>query len=218
VSSTTSIGKRGGRLGPPRSRRRSALIAAACLALLTSLPATAADRHISQSASQGGRTSDDQLSSATQDGKTDEASSEILAGAAWDSGIRAAPTGTIPRKAIEREWATVASLPTVGGSWTELTTLPYQTEDPNYRTPGSFWGPGYGMVGGRVQALAVDGDTVYTGAAVELAQTEQTRGREGGEHERVPEQARSHNRDRDVHRGPGGPGRGPGGLDCALRH
>jgi hypothetical protein len=79
VFSTTSIGERGGRLGPSRSRRRSALIAAACLALLTSLTATAADRHISQPASQGGRTSDHQLSSATQDGKTDEASSEILA-------------------------------------------------------------------------------------------------------------------------------------------
>jgi Domain of unknown function (DUF5122) beta-propeller len=43
------------------------------------LTATTADRHISQPASQGGRTSDHQLSSATQDGKTDEASSEILA-------------------------------------------------------------------------------------------------------------------------------------------
>ena len=89
----------------------------------------------------------------------------MLAGAAWSSAIRTAPSGRIPRNAIRREWSSVASLPTVGGSWTELTTLPYQTADPNYRTLDSFWGWGFGIAGGRVQALAIDGDTVYAGAA-----------------------------------------------------
>jgi hypothetical protein len=59
-----------------------------------------------------------------------------------------------------------ASLPTVGGTWTELTTLPYDLEDPDHRNYEQyFWGSGYGLAGGRVQALAIDGDTVYAGAA-----------------------------------------------------
>ncbi len=105
------------------------------------------------------------LNAAWHDAKEGESGSEILGAAARYSAIRTAPSGTIPRRAIRRAWASVAALPTIGGTWTELTTLPYQTEDPNYRTPDSFWGSGYGMVGGRVQALAVDGDTVYAGAA-----------------------------------------------------
>jgi hypothetical protein len=64
--------------------------------------------------------------------------------------------------------AATSALPTVGGTWTELTNLPYNLEDPRYRAPSHdqfFPGSGYGFVGGRVQALAVDGDTVYAGAA-----------------------------------------------------
>ena len=59
-----------------------------------------------------------------------------------------------------------ASLPTVSGAWTELTTLPYDLEDYDHRNYEQyFWGSGYGLAGGRVQALAVDGATVYAGAA-----------------------------------------------------
>jgi hypothetical protein len=65
-------------------------------------------------------------------------------------------------------WAVAASPPTVGGAWTELTALPYDLEDARYRAPdaGQFMaGSGFGFAGGRIQALAVDGDTVYAGAA-----------------------------------------------------
>ena len=61
-----------------------------------------------------------------------------------------------------------ASLPTVGGTWTELTALPYDLEDPKYRAPEAdqfLAGSGYGFAGGRIQALAVEGETVYAGAA-----------------------------------------------------
>jgi hypothetical protein len=66
----------------------------------------------------------------------------------------------------EPAWAVAASLPTVGGTWTELTTLPYSLEDPDHENYEQYFaGSGYGLAGGRVQALAVDGDTVYAGAA-----------------------------------------------------
>src|SRR5215217_1345593 len=68
----------------------------------------------------------------------------------------------------EESLAGTTALPTVGGTWIELTTLPYDLEDPRYRAEDRdqwFPGSGVGLAGGRVQALAVDGDTVYAGAA-----------------------------------------------------
>ncbi len=71
-------------------------------------------------------------------------------------------------RSAEGFFQVAAPLPAVGGTWTELTTLPYDLEDPDYRAPEQdqwYPGSGYGLAGGRVQALAVDGDTVYAGAA-----------------------------------------------------
>jgi hypothetical protein len=90
------------------------------------------------------------------------------------SGVGAVGSGHRPEMAplsgsrAKPAWVVAASLPIVGGTWTELTTLPYDLEDPLYRAPEHdqyFSGSGYGFAGGRVQALAVDGDTVYAGAA-----------------------------------------------------
>ena len=70
--------------------------------------------------------------------------------------------------APERSGVVSVSLPTIGGTWNELTALPYNLENPRYRAPNHdqyFAGSGYGFAGGRIQALAVDGDTVYAGAA-----------------------------------------------------
>ena len=61
------------------------------------------------------------------------------------------------RSAGEPSWMVAASLPTVGGTWTELTALPYDLEDPKYRAPEAdqfLAGSGYGFAGGRIQALA----------------------------------------------------------------
>jgi len=62
-------------------------------------------------------------------------------------------------------WVTAESLPTVGGTWTEVTTRPYDLEDPDHANYENYYGnSGYGLSGGRIEALAVDGDTVYAGA------------------------------------------------------
>jgi hypothetical protein len=157
------------RMGPPTPGRLRVIVFGlmACLALVAASTAPAAVESTSHSTSWGRRVAEEEPPSPAEvDGTGGESASEMLAGAAWYSAIRTAPSGRIPRSAIRREWASVASLPTVGGAWTELTDVPYQTESPTYRNPqDSFWGSGYGMVGGRVQALAVDGDTVYAGAA-----------------------------------------------------
>lgn len=72
-----------------------------------------------------------------------------------------------------------ASVPTVGGMWTELTTLPYDLDDGRYTGPFPQYSAGHrvGFAGGRVQALAVDGDTVYAGAATGGAWRSTDRGR-----------------------------------------
>jgi len=86
-------------------------------------------------------------------------SASLLASKAWPFGS-ASP--------VRSSLADATMLPAQGGSWTELTSLPYDLEDPRYRAPESdqfFAGSGVGFSAGRVQALAVDGDTVYAGAA-----------------------------------------------------
>ena len=94
----------------------------------------------------------------------------LLALVAWAVGPASAARTTSAIEGDERHqavaWRVAASLPTVGGSWTELTTRAYNLEDPDHRNYEQFfWGSGYGLAGGRVQAIAVDGDTVYAGAA-----------------------------------------------------
>lgn len=155
-----------GRTSPTRRRPMAVLIAIVFLALVawSTVPRTTF-RSPKPRASAPAPSIRQPPAAEAADEETSDESSEVLARAARDSAIRTAPLGTVPRRAIGRAWASVEALPTVGGSWTELTTLPYQTEDPTYRGSDTFWYWGAGIVGGRVQALAVDGDTVYAGAA-----------------------------------------------------
>ncbi len=80
--------------------------------------------------------------------------------------MKTAPAETVPGAAFRRAMAAAAKLPVVGGAWAEVTNVPYDGDDPNYADPiFSNSGGGNGMAGGRVQALAVDGGTIYAGAA-----------------------------------------------------
>lgn len=77
----------------------------------------------------------------------------------------AAPPGDTETEAESARTVAGASLPTVGEAWTELTTLPYDLEDPEHANYENYYGnSGYGLSGGRIEALAVVGDTVYAGA------------------------------------------------------
>jgi hypothetical protein len=59
---------------------------------------------------------------------------------------------------------TARSVPAVGGTWIELTAVPYDLEDANHANYENYYGnTGYGLSGGRIEALVVDGDTVYAG-------------------------------------------------------
>jgi hypothetical protein len=96
----------------------------------------------------------------------DESSEDILRANEEYAEARTAPADTVDAAAFVEARNAASALPVFGGSWTELTTLPYQNDDPNYRDPvfsNSF--AGWRLVTGRATALAVDGNTIWAGFA-----------------------------------------------------
>jgi hypothetical protein len=129
------------------------------LALLTLLVATSAS-----GLAVSGRSSERKIERAKDAaGNLDEISASILE----QAGARYAPGTSVPGSAFLAAFQQGRALSSVGGSWTELTTKPYDSDDRNYRDPVfSNGGGGSGLVTGRISALAVQANgTVWTGAA-----------------------------------------------------
>ena len=79
---------------------------------------------------------------------------------------RTSPGEVVDAGAFSAAYAQAAALPVVGGSWSEVTTKPYDSDDHGYRDPVfSNSGGGAGIVSGRVTALAADGGAIYAGTA-----------------------------------------------------
>jgi hypothetical protein len=80
---------------------------------------------------------------------------------------RTAPSGVTAPGAYDGAYSQLASLPTLPGSWSEVTNRPYDSDDPSYRDPVfSNSSGGAGLVTGRVTGIAVGADgTVYAGGA-----------------------------------------------------
>jgi hypothetical protein len=95
-----------------------------------------------------------------------EGSFEVLEQANQYAEARTAPADTVAAGAFTGAYAAAASLPLAPGTWDEITTRPYNSDAQGYRDPvWSNSGGGAGIVGGRTTALAVDGSTLYAGAA-----------------------------------------------------
>jgi hypothetical protein len=95
-----------------------------------------------------------------------EGSFDVLEQAQQYTEARTAPADSIDAGAFSGAYAAAASLPLERGSWSEITTKPYDSDAHGYRDPvWSNSGGGAGIVGGRTTALAVDGSTLYAGAA-----------------------------------------------------
>ena len=80
---------------------------------------------------------------------------------------RTLPAGSVSGGALDSAVHVADTLPTTGGSWTEVTNRPYNAETSPYVDP--FWsnvGAGFGLVGGRTTALVVAPDgTWFAGTA-----------------------------------------------------
>jgi photosystem II stability/assembly factor-like uncharacterized protein len=95
-------------------------------------------------------------------------SDEILGIAYSFSGVATAPGVSVSAEAFVEAFADAASLPVVGGNWTQLQNVRYDNDDHDYRDPFiSNSGAGWGNVSGRMTGLAVmpNGTEAYAGAA-----------------------------------------------------
>ncbi|MET7702520.1 glycosyl hydrolase [Streptomyces sp. NPDC005485] len=74
--------------------------------------------------------------------------------------------GIVAPGAYGAAYAELSDLPHTGGSWSDLTKLPYDSDDPRYRDVNSNSSGGAGRVTGRVTGLAADSHGyVYAGSA-----------------------------------------------------
>ncbi len=90
---------------------------------------------------------------------------EIAEGADQFAEARTSP-GTLRPGAYTAAWNQLNALPSTGGSWTHVTGLPYNSDDPRYRDIDSNSSGGAGLVTGRTAALAADDrGYVYEGSA-----------------------------------------------------
>jgi hypothetical protein len=95
-----------------------------------------------------------------------EGNFEVLEQADQYAEARTAPTDVVDAGAFSAGYAAYKALPVVGGTWTELTNVPYDSDAHGYRDPvWSNSGGGAQHVAGRMTALALDGGTLYAGAA-----------------------------------------------------
>ena len=112
--------------------------------------------------------------SATSNGKSSErvlkdageGTFDVLEQANQYGEARTAPADSVDAGAFSGAYLAAKNLPVAPGTWSELTNKPYNSDAQGYRDPvWSNSGGGAGNVGGRMTALAVDGSTVYAGAA-----------------------------------------------------
>ncbi|TMM21018.1 MAG: glycosyl hydrolase, partial [Actinobacteria bacterium] len=95
-----------------------------------------------------------------------EGTFDVLEQADQYAEARTAPADVVDAGAFSGAYLAAKNLPLVGGSWDEITNKPYDSDAHGYRDPvWSNSGGGAGDVGGRMTALAVDGSTLYAGAA-----------------------------------------------------
>src|SRR5438105_4420919 len=92
-------------------------------------------------------------------GESQEAGEEAFEAATADgqfSDARTAP-GIVSPGAYGAAYAALKGLPATAGQWSEVTKLPYDSDDPRYRDYSSNSSGGSGKVTGRITGLAADG-------------------------------------------------------------
>ena len=80
---------------------------------------------------------------------------------------RTAPSGIVAPGAYSSALSQLDALSTVGGTWSDVTRVPYDADDPDYRDYYSNSSGGSGLVTGRITGLAADGaGHVYAAGAM----------------------------------------------------
>ena len=97
-------------------------------------------------------------------GAEGEESAESAELARWFADARTAPTGIVEPGAYSRAFTTLSGLSATSGNWGEVTRVPYDADDPDYRDFFSNSSGGSGLVTGRVVAIAIGKDGVVYAA------------------------------------------------------
>jgi hypothetical protein len=91
---------------------------------------------------------------------------EIMDRSEQYAAVRTAPAASVSPDAFAAATAQANRLSATGGRWHEITDQPYNSDAVGYRDPTwSNSSGGAGLVAGRMTALAIDGQTLYAGAA-----------------------------------------------------
>ncbi|HWJ32720.1 MAG TPA: Arc family DNA-binding protein, partial [Gaiellaceae bacterium] len=152
-------------------RKRLALVLATTIAALIAVAAgLVATGRVHSASSIGAKLAAKEIergSQGTANGGQGGESSELMAAMQQFDNARNAPSadGAAPG-AYSAAYASLQSLATTGGAWNELTRLPYDADDPDYRDYYSNSSGGSGLVTGRITGLAADDQGyVYAAAA-----------------------------------------------------
>ncbi|MCQ9131868.1 glycosyl hydrolase [Streptomyces hilarionis] len=160
---------------PTRKRRWLTICAISASAVLVATPAGAAAgktkrpfgaRTLAQLAAERQSTGSLSLEAKADDGGDDgNEADEIAEGADQYAEARTSP-GIVARGAYGAAWSSLTNLKSTGGSWHNITDLPYNSDDSRYRDIDSNSSGGSGNVTGRMAAIAADDDGyVYAGSA-----------------------------------------------------
>jgi len=162
---------------PTRKRRWFTICAISASAALVAIPAGAAPgsggtpfgaRALAQLAAERGQSvgAVSPKAKADDDGGDDgNEADEIAEGADQYAEARTSP-GIVAPGAYGAAWTSLTNLASTGGSWRNITNLPYNSDDPRYRDYDSNSSGGSGDVTGRMAAMAADDDGyVYAGSA-----------------------------------------------------
>lgn len=99
-------------------------------------------------------------------GGPESESSEILNSIISTANARLAPYGSVAPGQLSSSLGDFRALSSNGSTWTEVTNVPYDADDPDYRDPefsNSSGGAGY--VAGRITGLAAGGGYLFAGGA-----------------------------------------------------
>jgi hypothetical protein len=99
-------------------------------------------------------------------GGTGGESAELMAAMQQYDSARIAPGTVVAGGAYSAAFSSLTSLAASGGTWSEITRVPYDADDPDYRDYYSNSSGGSGLVTGRITGLAVaDGGIVFAAGA-----------------------------------------------------
>ena len=102
-----------------------------------------------------------------QGGSAGDESREAFKAQEQFDNARLAPGGVVKAGAYGEAFENLSTLHDAGGTWSELTKLPYDADDPDYRDYYSNSSGGSGLVTGRITGLAADdAGNVYAAGAV----------------------------------------------------